>query len=254
MSQSTADRWNPQRFVASALVMAAVGALGLFAIGVWAIVIDAVGATVLGVPELDEGGEQIASSLGVGAGTLMVTAGYVAWTDRTWGFVDLERPALGDVVWAIAGVFALLGLVAVISAIAAYFDVAVASHVISEAAADDPRILLPLIPLSILVVGPGEELLYRNVVQKHLYAHAPRWAAIVAASVVFAGVHILAYSGNDTVGAVAVTLASIFVLSLVLGLVYAHTENLLVPAFVHGTYNAYTFASEYAELVSVVAL
>jgi membrane protease YdiL (CAAX protease family) len=254
MSESSAGDWNPGRFVAAAVGMAAVGAIGLFAIGVWAIVFAAIGASVLGVPELGVGGQQIASSFGVGGGTLMVTAGYVAWTDRTWGFVDLARPTLRDGLYAVGGLLALLGVVAAISTIASYFDVAVASHVISEAAADDPSILLPLIPLSILVVGPGEELLYRNVVQKHLYAHAPRWAAIVAASVVFAGVHILAYSGNDTVGAVAVTLASIFVLSLVLGVVYARTENVLVPAVVHGAYNAYTFASEYVELVGLLAL
>lgn len=252
MTESARATWRPGGFVSNALLMAFVGIIGLFAMALWGVVFQGVALSLLRVDSLTVQTREALASLGVGAGALMVTAGYVAWSDRTWAVVDLERPTLRDAAWTVLGVVVLVGIVYAISTLAASLGIEFADHAVVEAAADDPSILLPLIPISILVVGPGEELLYRNVVQKHLYDYAPRWGAIVATSCIFAAVHFPAYIDKDSTGAVAITLASIFLLSLVLGVVYARTDNVLVPALVHGIYNAISFGTEYLELVNAL--
>ncbi|WP_439027551.1 lysostaphin resistance A-like protein [Haloarchaeobius sp. DT45] len=192
---------------------------------------------------------QIISVLSLGLGTLTIALAYLRYSDLDWSFVDLRFPSLRDVGWAIGGfVILLLGFVAVVSLLD-LLGLSTAQHSTSQQAAEgDPALLLPLIPLSLLVIGPGEELLYRNVIQKSLYRHFSKVGAVVVASAIFALVHIPAYSTGGGIGAMAASLSVIFVLSLVLGGVYARTGNVLVPAFIHGAYNALSFASRYADL------
>jgi hypothetical protein len=253
MSVASGDAWRPGRFVATALVMVVVGAVGILAISVWGSVLYAVAASVVWEAPLSGGQRQIVSTLAIGAATTMTTAGYLLYSGRSWAFLDVEVPTLRDLAWAIGGVVALFGLLQLISYAFVAFGVSAAEHTTTEAAQTDPSLLLPLIPLSLLVVGPGEELLYRNIVQKGLYDSAPTPVAVLTASVIFSLVHIPAYASGDTTGELAATLAIIFTLSLVLGTVYARTENLLVPAFVHGSYNAIVFATAYLDAAGQVA-
>jgi len=143
----------------------------------------------------------------------------------------------------------IVGLNLGISAAFERLGVDAASHSVVRAAEANPEILLVLIPLSYLVIGPGEELLYRNVIQKSLYGSFSRRGAIVVASAIFAGAHIFAYSSPDSGPlATVATLLVIFALSLVLGTAYERTDNVLVPALIHGTFNAIAFAVTYAQL------
>ncbi|WP_267640847.1 CPBP family intramembrane glutamic endopeptidase [Haloarchaeobius amylolyticus] len=194
---------------------------------------------------------QIISVLSLGLGTLTLAVAYLKYSDREWSFVDLRFPTLRDVGWALGGfVILLLGFVAITSLINA-LGLSTAQHSTAQQAQQgDPALLLPLIPLSLLVIGPGEELLYRNVIQKSLYDHFSRVGAVVVASAIFALVHIPAYATGGGVGAMATSLAVIFVLALVLGGVYARTDNVLVPAFIHGAYNALSFAATYVDLTN----
>jgi membrane protease YdiL (CAAX protease family) len=105
---------------------------------------------------------------------------------------------------------------------------------------------LALVPLSFLLIGPGEELLFRGVVQGRLRQAFSPIAAVVIASAIFAAVHVVALSGSA--GGRAVTVGVLFLPSLVFGAAYERTGNLVVPSLIHGGYNATLFGLFYLSL------
>lgn len=111
---------------------------------------------------------------------------------------------------------------------------------------DVATIVLLLIPISIVVVGPAEELLFRGVIQRHLEGgFATPWA-IVLTGVLFSLVHLpTTYLADPNPTAVVVALGVLFGLSLVLSWLYVRSENLLVPMLAHGGYDAAIFALAY---------
>lgn len=169
-------------------------------------------------------------------------------TGRGLEYVDLRMPDVRDLAYVGIGLVALVGGFLAISVTVQYLGLPSADNRIAEPAMDgNTEILLLLIPMSFLVVGPAEELLYRNVVQKYLAGTFSQGGAVVVASGLFAAAHLPSYASANPV-ATLVSLLIVFVLSLVLGAVYARTRNLLVPAFIHGTYNAALFALLYYAL------
>jgi len=242
------------RFLTVAFVMAAVGALGLLAIALWSsVLVGVVEGTVWPAP-LGAARQQVVGTVALGAGTTMTVAGYLAWSSRSLSFLDVSTPSPRDLAVAVGGLVGLFGALYAISTAFRALGVPTSQHSLAEAGAANPELYLALVPLSILVVGPGEELLYRNVVQKALYDVAPRSVAVVTASVIFATVHVPAYSTGGGPTALLATLLIVFVLSLGLGAIYAHTETVVVPALVHGSYNAVTFALAYLEATDTALL
>jgi len=229
----------------------ALGFAGLLAVGVWTSVSVSLWSSV--VPgDVGRLQQVVVGSVALGLGTGSVALFYFGATDRDRSSLDVRTPSRTDAGYAIAGVAALLGLQYLLTVVFGQLGISTASHSIERAARQgDPDLLLWLVPIAFLVIGPGEELLYRNIVQKSLYGAFSDRGAVVAASVVFAVVHVLAYLSPD-VGATLATLGVVFVLSLVLGAVYLRTENLVVPIFVHGAYDAVTFAALYLELAGSI--
>ncbi|SDJ99173.1 CPBP family intramembrane glutamic endopeptidase [Natronorubrum texcoconense] len=182
--------------------------------------------------------EYLAFAVGLGA----VTVGYLALRERDLSFVDLERPTLRTVGWIVVGLILILGANLGVSALMEVLGIESSEHTTTQRVVENPDLLYVIIPAMVLVVGPFEELLYRNVVQKSLYGTFSRYGAVVVASVVFTLVHILAYATAGA-GELLASLSLLFVLSLILGVLYERTENLVVPALVHGCYNAVVFAT-----------
>ncbi|WP_336036182.1 CPBP family intramembrane glutamic endopeptidase [Halobacterium yunchengense] len=182
----------------------------------------------------------VASSAGFGVAGLA----FLGWYG---GGLDVRSPTRRDLTVAAAGTVAILALHYVMVGAVLHFDLPRTSHGLVETAREHPEILPPLVVLSYLAIGPAEELLARNGVQKYLYGAFSRRGAVVVGCLVFAGVHLLAYAGTGaTPGAVLVTLARLFVVSLVLGVTYERTDDLFAPVVVHGTYDAVQFALAYA--------
>lgn len=223
-------------------------AIGLFGLFV-GFVFSAVGVTVLPVTDdlLRNGVGTAAFSIGLG----VVAVGYLVVTDRTLSFFDVEWPRGWDWGWAAGGVIAMFVILFALAALADFLGIGAAQHGLIEAARDNPALLLPFIPLSWLAIGPGEELLSRNVVQKHLYDAFSRRSAVLVATGVFTLIHIPAYATAEP-AAVFATLVRLFAISLVLGVVYERTRNVVVAALVHGTYNAIQFALAYVSLTTGV--
>jgi len=249
MSHGTEKPWDVGGFIASAFVLTVVGFLGLIAISLWMVVLRDVATAMMWSTPLSPPRVQVVGTVASGTGLLMTAAGYMAWSNRSLEFIDVEWPTLKHVGWIVVGLVGLFAALYAISTLFQTFGVSTSQHTTSQAAKDNPALLLPLIPLSILLIGPGEELLYRNVVQKALYDTAPRWVAVLTASVVFSLVHFSAYS-TGTTAEIFASLTIVFALSLILGVIYERTENVVVPALVHGGYNALTFALAYLELTS----
>ncbi len=229
----------------AALKGTAVGLAGYLAIVAWTFVLSVPLFVVVGDPS--PATANVVGTLALGLGTATTALAYLEVTDRSRAFFDLRWPTRREVGYAFGGVPVLFGGLYGIQALFAAAGVQSAPHGLTEVARETPEILLVLIPASFLVVGPGEELLFRNVVQKSLYDEFSRPAAIVVASTVFAAVHFTAFLGQSPASTLA-SLAIVFTLSLVLGALYARTDNLLVPAVVHGAFNAIQFALLYVEV------
>lgn len=230
-------------------LMAVVGFSGLVSMLIWSQVLFIILIVSTGdVPTLEE--QIVVSNISLGVGMATVAGLYLLLANRNLSFIDLKLPSLRDIGWVIAGLFgvfiALLGIVGILELLGA----PAAEHdLIQDIVAEgNPEIVLyVLIPGSILIIGPGEELLFRNIIQKSLYDHFSRPSAVILASGIFALAHIPAYwAGAGTITAIVV----ISTLSLVLGAIYAKTENIIVPVVVHGLYNAIQFGGLYWQMTS----
>jgi uncharacterized protein len=150
--------------------------------------------------------------------------------------VPLRWPTTSDLRWIAGG--SALSLVALTVGLlgVSIFGLAVGEHEIQGLGLDDPAIFILLIPLSLLLIGPVEELLFRGVVQGRLRQAFGAGAAITLAAVTFAALHVMALSGPFA--ARFTTVAVLVLPSLVFGLAYERTGNIAVPAIIHGIYNA----------------
>ncbi|MDF9748454.1 CPBP family intramembrane glutamic endopeptidase [Natrinema salsiterrestre] len=156
-------------------------------------------------------------------------------------FIPFSLPDKHDLIVIIVGIVALLGLLFAMSSVISYLGIESAENQAVEIGEQNPATLLLLILLSFLLVGPGEELLFRGLVQGALRESFGPTRAIVLASALFASIHLFSLSGDGKFVYIGIA----FVLALVLGATYEHTDNIIVPSLIHGVYNAIQFALAY---------
>jgi membrane protease YdiL (CAAX protease family) len=176
---------------------------------------------------------------GVTFGSIAVL--YLKGRDLGFGFVPVRLPDKRDGAVIVGGSIAILGLLFVASSVITALGLNSAQNQIVEVGRQNPSVFLLLIPLQFLLVGPGEELLFRGLVQGTLRESLHPARAIVLASALFASIHLFSLSGDGKLVYIGIA----FVLALVLGVAYEYTDNLAVPAVIHGTYNAVQFAGVY---------
>jgi membrane protease YdiL (CAAX protease family) len=170
-----------------------------------------------------------------------VTLIYLRFRDLDRQFVPFSLPNKRDAVATVVGIVAVFGILFGASNVLSYLGLESAQNVIIELGRQDPTVFLVLIPVSYLLIGPGEELLYRGLVQGTLRESLHPVRAIVLASALFASIHLFSLVGSGK----TVYIGLAFVLALVLGASYEYTDNLAVPAVIHGTFNAAQFAGAY---------
>lgn len=177
--------------------------------------------------------------------TLVLTAGvafggvsavYLSIRGLDWSFIGLRVPSPADLAWVGGGYLLALLSVVVATAVVGAAGGQPASNQLAELGIEAPALLLLLIPVSLFIVGPGEELLFRGIVQGTLREAFGPAVAVVLASAIFAGVHYLALTGGAS--ARLTTIAILFLPSLVFGAAYERTGNLAVPVLIHGLYNS----------------
>jgi len=173
----------------------------------------------------------------------LVAWGYVRRRGVGWSFVPASLPSLRAVAYIVGGYLAAFGALIVVSVLLTLIAVEPAQNSAGTTALENPGIIPYLAVLQFLLVGPGEELLFRGIIQGSLREHFDAWPAILLASLTFAPIHIFALSGGPA--AVATTIGILFVPSIVFGYLYEKTDNILVPALTHGLYNATLFGITY---------
>lgn len=232
---------------------AVIGAGGILLLYAWTIAIAILLRLV--VPgEISTLTSTALSTVALGGGTLTAAALYIRWSDRDVSFLDVRWPTARHVGLAALATVGAIGANLAIGLLFLEFQVESAPHSVVEAARTqgEPEMLLVLIPLSYLVIAPGEEILYRNVIQKVLRETYSPVAGVALASAIFAAVHLPAYSSpGATLLATLNTLGIIFALALILGTVYELTRNVVVSMLVHGSFNAIAFWATYSGLTGM---
>ena len=203
---------------------------------------------------------QLASSVAfnvVGAGGLALTYLIARRNGFDWSFIReflrIRKPTAWDLGWIVLG---LVGAFVVSMGYQMAVDFVDpfgtggegTTHSGIEEGREYPVLLLLGIPLAVLLTGPGEELLYRGVIQSRLRETFPAPLAVGLAALVFAVVHFPAYMGDD-IGAVLVSIGTVTALGLYLGVIYELSDNLVVPALVHGCFNAVVYLSNFLSAV-----
>lgn len=115
--------------------------------------------------------------------------------------------------------------------------------VIEDAAVDDPALYLWLGGLSVILIAPVEEFLFRGVVQGTLCEAFGAGGAIAGASLLFGSLHLANYTGDPA--AVVAGALLIAAIGSVFGVLYEVTDNLAVPVAGHATYNLFLLVISY---------
>jgi membrane protease YdiL (CAAX protease family) len=181
----------------------------------------------------------------------LVAWAYLRRRGVSWDFVPASVPSPRDLLAVLGGFAAAFGGLLVVSIVLSVVEVETAPNTAGTTALENPEIIPLLIPIQFLLIGPGEELLFRGVIQGSLREHFEAPAAILLTTAMFAPGHVLALSGE--LSAVLATVGVLFVPSIVYGYLYERTDNIVVPALAHGLYNSTLLALLYVVATSGAA-
>lgn len=170
-------------------------------------------------------------------GFLLFALGYVAVRGTPRRYVKLRRPTRRDAGWIVAIPLAL-------ALLGTGFDPVLASVGLlpGGAGADGFPVdvlarpwLWPVVFVAwFLLAAPGEELLFRGVIQGRLGETFDAARAVGLAAVLFALAHVLlGFVTGRADGAIAANAVETFASGLVFGAAYERTDNLVVPAVAH---------------------
>lgn len=182
--------------------------------------------------------------LGYGVGTAIFMAAY-----DDWDLVSVRVPTRRELAWLVGGVVVLFLAAAGLGQLIQSLGVQTAQNRVITEGQQNPTYFLYMIPVSLLLVGPFEELLFRGGVQGLLRRTFSAPVAIVGASAIFGTVHLVALAGS---GSRLSYVAVAAILGLFLGVIYERTDNLVVPAVVHGSYNSLLFVVQYAAVTGMI--
>jgi membrane protease YdiL (CAAX protease family) len=180
-----------------------------------------------------------------GLGFPLVALLYFRFTHRSLrSFIPVSVPSLREFGLSVGAWIVAIVVTPIVATVAiAIVNQQPASNAAGETAQQNPEIIPLLIPLVFLLNAPGEELLFRGVIQGLLRERFSAWGAIILATAAFAPLHIVALIGSPT--AALLTIIIISVPSIVFGSVYELTDNLVVPSLVHALFNSTLFLGVY---------
>ena len=198
--------------------------------------------------ELSTVGASAAEQIALGAGFVVTAIGFMIISGRGIRYLDVMKPNRRDCYWMVGGTILIVGTAIIVGGLYSILGIEGAEHQIERRAREyDLAILLVGMPLTLVATATGEELLYRNVVQKYLTEHLKTISAILLSSLLFALAHFAAFVAAQPLN-IVVSLSLIFLLSIVLAVAYERTKNVIVPIVIHGSYNILVFALWYFQL------
>lgn len=187
---------------------------------------------------------------------LGVGLAYLHWRDDSLlsgpreSLVGISLPTRWETVVIVAGFMLLVLVMMLAELLFAVFDVDTAENVAVERGMENPELFLVLLPIQFFLTAPGEELLFRGVVQglvRSAYGIVP---GVLLAAGIFALFHMPALLGGG--GDIVPVLLVLFTSGVVLGFLYEFTGNLVVPVVVHALWNVLVFGTNYLEAVDAL--
>lgn len=210
-----------------------------------AIVVSTLVGVVFLVPSLALGLD-VETTLGLllltAAGQLGFLLFGVAYARRRGLPVPVRAPTAREAGYAVGATLVALVLATGLSVLLAALDL-VPGSVIEESGRIDPNFFLGVAVLSVLIVAPAEEYLFRGVVQGRLRETFGPVGAVVGSSLLFGSVHLTNYTGS--VPQVVAGVLLIAGTGAVLGTLYEVTDNLTVPIVTHALYNVVLAGTAY---------
>lgn len=182
-------------------------------------------------------------------GFLLVVVGYV-YSQEKHDLIRHRLPTRADVAWIVVGFLALIVAAAILDQIITALGLESAQNQVILEGRKNPVLFLLMIPVTLFVVAPGEELIFRGIVQgqfRRAYGSVP---AVLIASLLFGVSHFAALAGSGKITYLAVAT----VLGLVLGAVYERTENVVVPIAIHAAWNTTLYLGEWLKVVHGIGL
>lgn len=208
------------------------------------VVINVVGvALILSGIDISDTDQLVLSLIGIqGIAFPGVSYAYFRYKGRSLrAFIPVSLPDLRETAVVVGSWIGAFVLVAIGLAVAlGLFGAEPASNQAGETAAENPEFIPFLIPLVFLLNAPGEELLFRGVIQGLFRERFGPAAAILLATSMFAPIHIISLVGAGLQSAL-VTISILSLPSIVFGAAYEYTDNFLVPTLIHALYNATLF-------------
>lgn len=186
----------------------------------------------------------LSSNLAIGLAALSTASLYFTLTPLDSSYIDIRRPDTTDIILMVWGFMISTSTLYAIGVIKNLIGIGSSQHTLIQTilSSGEYSFFIWLIAFGILIVAPGEELIYRNFVQKRLYRSFNQPTAIGITSSLFALIHFPAYAVAPLPQTIS-SLVTVFIISALFGWLYAHTENILVPMVAHGTYNGFIFLS-----------
>lgn len=175
---------------------------------------------------------------------VVIAAGYLHLSGRGLNYLDVRWPTLRDLGYVVGAVALSFGVGIALSTLVFVFALPEPpATIFTDIELANPVNYLVFVPFALLVNGPVEEALFRGIIQKRLAADYSRAVALSFASALFALYHLPAFyavllTTTPPLSGLGVALAAFFAAGLILGAVYARTNNLTVPMLAHGVYNA----------------
>ncbi|WP_318567510.1 CPBP family intramembrane glutamic endopeptidase [Salinigranum marinum] len=182
-------------------------------------------------------------------GFVIAIIGFLAITD-TWHLLHTRRLTARTLLLSAGAVVVLLAAQFGAGFLLQALGISFGENQVITQGREAPVYFLYMIPVSLLLVGPIEELLFRGVVQGVLRRSFGVRAGIVVASGLFGLVHWIAVSGGPTEKLAYVAIAG--TLGIVLGVLYERTETIAAPALAHGVYNSVLFVIQYVGATGAV--
>ena len=167
---------------------------------------------------------------------------YLRVTGKSWTWLDVHAPDKRDLVWIGGGSIVTISLLLAGGFLSQALGLDVPSSPLVALFREDLMLILFMLLSVWLFNAPAEELLFRNIIQKRSYAAFSGLGAVSFASLLFVLVHLPSYLaiGAEPV-ALLIPISIFFLGSMIMGLAYLRTANLVVPIAIHGIFNSVQF-------------
>mgnify|MGYP000285199434 CR=1 FL=1 len=173
-----------------------------------------------------------------GIGFFVVSIGYIHLFTSGFSWLKFESKYPRDIVYIISGTGLFLLMSGLVYISSNFLNIELAKNSIEPILQSSNLSVYVFVLLSLLVVGPLEELFFRGVLQQHFKKSFTTKMSVIIASFLFSIMHLTSMIGRTGILGYSGYLLLLFFGGVLLGISYEKTDNLLVPMVIHGVYNS----------------